>query len=114
MANGNTVTACGPPSDGASGCGGQEYTYDAATALQLVMARLNMLAATPGMQLYLAERIKAAAQELQRDGITLNGSAADTMLLVDLTVWEYSNRDKHTGRPEWLVWRIRDRWIGGP
>lgn len=88
--------------------------YNPNTALQMVMARLNVLTAPENITDYLTARIEAAAQELQRDGITLTDSMADLLLLVDLTVWEYSNRDKHTGRPEWLVWRIRDRWIGGP
>ena len=33
------------------------------------------------------------------------------MLLVDMTVWEYQNRDKMTGMPEWLRIVRRERFL---
>ena len=33
------------------------------------------------------------------------------MFLVDYTVWQYQNRDKAAGMPEWLRQKRRDRWL---
>ena len=81
------------------------------TALLLVKSRLNRPAADTSLDSYLQARINAAAEELARTGITLTDSADDLMLLVDLTVWEYQNRDKAAGMPDWLRLRRRERWL---
>ena len=81
------------------------------TALLLVKSRLNRPAADTSLDNYLQTRINAAAAELARTGITLTDSADDLMLLVDLTVWEYQNRDKAAGMPDWLRLRRRERWL---
>ena len=33
------------------------------------------------------------------------------MLVVDTTVYQYQNRDKPGGMPEWLRLRRRERWL---
>lgn len=81
------------------------------TALLLVKSRLNRPAADTSLDNYLQARINAAATELARTGITLTDSADDLMLLVDMTVWEYQNRDKAAGMPDWLRLRRRERWL---
>lgn len=88
--------------------------YDADMALELVKARLNRLASDTSMDDYLRARIEAAAGEMARDGITLDESMMDTMLLVDTVVWQYQSRDKAAGMPNWLRLRRRERWLNGP
>ena len=84
---------------------------DGYLALQLVKTRLNRPAADTSMDEYLAQRIDAAQQELEGTGIKLTDSANDLMLLVDMTVYQYQNRDKAAGMPDWLRLRRRERWL---
>lgn len=77
-------------------------TYNADRALSLVKDRLNKMRVASPDDEYLKTRIEAAAMRLEKNGIHLTGSTDDLMLLVDMTVWEYQNRDKMTGMPEWL------------
>ena len=84
---------------------------DKLMALQLVKTRLNRAQADTTLDEYLVMRIDAAEGELKKTGITLTDSAEDMMFLVDYTVWQYQNRDKAAGMPEWLRQRRRDRWL---
>lgn len=86
-------------------------TYDSTLALSLVKARLNILPANTTLDEYLNARIEATAQELEGSGIRIRNDAEDTMLLVDMTVWQYQSRDKEGGMPEWLRMRRRERWL---
>lgn len=88
--------------------------YDAQTALAMMKARLNRLPEDTSQDEYLTARIESAAGELERDGIALTPGMEDTMLLVDKAVWDYQNRDKSAGMPEWLRLRRRERWLAGP
>ena len=88
--------------------------YDAQTALAMMKARLNRLPEDTSQDEYLSARIESAAGELERDGIALTQSMTDTMLLVDKAVWDYQNRDKSAGMPDWLRLRRRERWLAGP
>lgn len=81
------------------------------TALALVKARLNRLQTDTTLDAYLTARIKAAAENLHTIGINLGDGAEDLLLLVDLTVWQYQNRDQSGGMPEWLRLRRRERWL---
>lgn len=81
------------------------------TALSLVKTALNRTGMDERTEEYLKARIRATAEELKQTGITLTDSADDLMLLVDMTVWNYSKRDKNTGMPEWLRLRRRERWL---
>lgn len=85
--------------------------YDAGTVLTLVKQRLNRMPSDTTLDEYLAARIQAAADELTGMGVQLARDMADTMLLVDLTVWQYQSRDQATAQPPWLRARIRSRWI---
>lgn len=85
--------------------------YDKAQALALVKARLNRLPGDVTMDDYLSARIEGAAQEMERDGITLTQTTSDTLLLADMAVWQYQSRDKPGGMPEWLRLRRRERWL---
>ena len=80
--------------------------------LALVKVRLNRLAADNSLDEYLTVRIRAAFDELDGNGIAIDEtSPCDFMLLVDYVVWQYGNRDKPEGMPEWLRERKRDRWL---
>lgn len=79
-------------------------------ALELVKARLTRLGQAP-LDNYLRMRIEAAADDLEGSGIHLQNTAADLMLVVDQTCWDYANRDKQEGMPNWLRLRRRERWL---
>ena len=81
-------------------------------ALPLVKARRNRLVTDTSMDGYLTSRITGVIQQMAKIGITLDAASTDDLLLlVDWTVWEYSNRDKAGGVPEWLRLRRRERWL---
>lgn len=84
---------------------------NAATALSLIKARLNRLESDTTLDEYLTARLSAACAELEKTGITLDDGADDLMLAVDYTVWQYQNRDKPGGMPDWLRLRRRERWV---
>lgn len=84
---------------------------DQATALSLMKARLNRLQSDTSLDAYFTARIEAAEQALTGNGIELTDSQEDLLLLVDLAVWEYQNRDKPGSMPEWLRLRRRERWL---
>lgn len=84
---------------------------DTNTALLMVKTRLNRLPTDHTLDDYLYARIDAAAQALEATGIILTDSTADLMLVVDYTVWEYGNRDRERGMPDWLRLRRRERWL---
>ena len=85
--------------------------YDKELALNLVKDRLNRMRASTQQDEYLRMRIEAAAQRLKGNGITLRDTTSDLMLLVDMTVWEYQNRDKPGAMPEWLKMVRRERFL---
>lgn len=84
---------------------------DFETAMTLVKTRLNRPVTDTSMDEYLMPRIEAAADELAGAGIRLTDSSGDMMLLVDMTVWNYQNRDKNAGMPDWLRLKRRERWL---
>lgn len=81
------------------------------TALGLVKARLNRLAGDTSLDTYLQARISAAVKSLEDTGITLTDNQEDLMLVVDVAVWQYQNRDKPGSMPEWLRLERRERWF---
>ena len=85
--------------------------YNAQLALNLVKDRLNRMRVATQDDEYLRARIEAAARRLEKNGIHLMDTTDDLMLLVDMTVWEYQNRDKMTGMPEWLKMVRRERFL---
>lgn len=82
------------------------------TALKLVKIRLNRLPDDTTLDEYLSARVSAAEGYLNRMmSVPLNDSTADLMLLVDLTVWQYQNRDQASAQPQWLRQRLRERFV---
>lgn len=84
---------------------------DMETALNLVRTRLNRPATDTSLDEYLMHRLEAAVDEMAGAGITLTDSSGDLMLLVDMTVWNYQNRDRNAGMPDWLRLKRRERWL---
>jgi len=82
-------------------------------AYELLLTRLDRGGTTPPESLadYLHRRLEAAAQQLQREGIVLEDTTRDTMLLVDLAAWQHQNRDNPGATPAWLRAEKRNRWI---
>lgn len=85
--------------------------YNEGEVLELVKVRLNKLGKPLPIDRTLQMRIAEAAQELEDGGIHLREDARDTMLIVDLAVWNYQNRDKPGDMPRWLTRKINRRWI---
>lgn len=78
--------------------------------LKILKARLNRL--DDLLDEYLSARIDSAIEELEHYGISLvSGDMRDLMLVVDLTAFEYSSRDKDGSQPDWLRLRIRERFL---
>lgn len=86
-------------------------SYNASEALIYVKARFEYLRLPREREEYLLARIDAAAGRLRENGIDLQNTPQDTMLLVDMTVWSVMNRDKDTGMPQWLKDARRERWL---
>jgi len=85
---------------------------DTNAVLSLVKSRLNRLASDTSLDEYLTARVTAAEKELEAIGIHLSADAPDDlMLLVDYAVWQYQNRDKPGGMPDWLRLKRRERWL---
>ena len=82
-------------------------------AYDLLLARRDRagLTLTGALENYYLNALKAAEGELQDAGIVLTDSLQDTMLLVDVTNWNLSSRDKAAGMPEWLRLKRRERWL---
>lgn len=86
--------------------------FDTTVALEMVKARLNRLPEDTSLDEYLTMRLEAVVEEYKGLGIRLDPTSTyDTMLLVDDTVWQYQNRDKADGMPDWLRLRRRERWL---
>lgn len=86
--------------------------YNEQLVLQLVKVRLNRLPGDTTLDVYLSARIKAADAELTSVGILLEqGSTEDALLLTDIVVWQYGNRDNASGMPDWLRLRRKERWL---
>lgn len=84
---------------------------DTNSALALVKARLNRMPLDTSLDDYLTARIGGTIDQLTEAGIHLNESMGDLMLVVDMTVWDYQNRDKPNAMPEWLRLKRRERWL---
>ena len=87
-------------------------THSAYIVLSIVKARLNRLASDTTLDPYLTSRIEAAESELEGTGIHLvDNDTEDQVLLADFVVWQYGNRDKPGGMPDWLRLKRRERWL---
>ena len=79
--------------------------------LALVKARRNRT--DNRLDDYFLTRIRAAIQEFREKGIVIRyGNDSDILLVTDYVCWQYANRDKNEGMPEWLKLARRERWLG--
>lgn len=85
-------------------------TYEAReTAMKLLKVRIDR--AGNLRDEYLIARIDGAIEQLAGNGIHLTDFTGDVMLLVDYAAWQYNNRDKTGGMPDWLKLMRRERWL---
>ena len=80
-------------------------------ALDLMKVRLNRLRSDTSLDQYFRARIDAVVEELAKTGIHLTENWDDLMLVVDMAVYQYQNRDQPGSMPEWLRLRRRERWL---
>lgn len=80
-------------------------------ALALMKVRTNRAPGDVSLDDMYAARLNGAEQRLAKQGITLADGMDDVMLLVDQAVYDYQNRDKQAGEPDWLRARKRERWL---
>lgn len=85
--------------------------FDMDTALALVKTRKDMMSGITARDDYLTARIKGVCEKLAERGIHLTESTSDMMLVVDMTVWEYNNRDQSGPMPEWLKDQLKTRFM---
>lgn len=79
------------------------------TILDIVKARLGRM--DTALDAYFTELISAAIERLRNAGIRVQPTSGDNVLVADLTVWMYKNRDQKDGMPEWLRLERRERWL---
>ena len=80
-------------------------------ALSLMKTRLNRTPADTSLDEHFTARLDAAEKEMQRQGIRMTDAMDDVMLLVDKATFDYQNRDKQQGQPDWLKSKLRGRWL---
>lgn len=80
-------------------------------ALALMKVRTNRAPGDISLDDMYTARLEGAEQRLAKQGITLEDGMDDVMLLVDQAVYDYQNRDKQAGEPDWLRMRKRERWL---
>lgn len=81
------------------------------TVVALVKQRKDMMPGISQRDDYITERVKAVISEMAGKGIHLVDDPADVMLAVDMTAWQYKNRDQSGAMPEWLRLARRERWL---
>lgn len=79
------------------------------TILEIVKARLGRL--DTALDPYLTTLIQATVENLRETGIHVRSTYSDDMLVADVVVWRYQNRDQRDGMPEWLKQERRERWM---
>lgn len=82
-------------------------------AYGILLARLDRAGMTiPDAQAdYYRQRLEAAARTLDGNGIHLQDTVDDTVLLADYAAWQITNRDKPGEMPAWLRLARRERWL---
>lgn len=78
---------------------------------KLTKTRLGRLAPDADLDALITLYVDSAAEQLEKDGISLKDTADDMTLVMDLAVHKYNRRDKDAPMPEALKWEIQDRWL---
>lgn len=63
---------------------------------------------------YFLDRIAAAVETFEGEGIHVKPTAGDMMLVCDQVCWDYSNRDKNEAEPKWLKEKKKNRFLREP
>lgn len=80
-------------------------------AVSLFKSRRDMMQGISPRDEYIETRVRATMRELADRGIHLVDTDADLMLVVDMAVWQYNNRDNPGSMPDWLRLARRERWL---
>ncbi len=88
-------------------------SIDTETAYRLLLAVRNRAGMPPPAPLdeFWRSRIDAAIGELESRGIVLDNGTDDLMLIADYASFLIDARDKGGAMPDWLRYRIAQRWI---
>lgn len=81
------------------------------TAVALAKQRKDMMPGISQRDEYIEMRVKSVISELEGKGIHLVDTESDLMLVVDMAVWQYNNRDNMDAQPMWLTLARRERWL---
>lgn len=81
------------------------------TAIAMVKQRKDWLNTANPKDLYISMRVNETIGELRDMGIHLVDTPQDLMLVVDIVVWKYNNRDKSQAEPQWLRDAKNTRWM---
>lgn len=84
---------------------------DLQTAVLMVKQRKDMLTGIHQRDDYITARVQSVISELENKGIHLVDTTDDLMLVVDMTVWQYNNRDQGGAMPEWMRMLRYERWM---
>lgn len=82
---------------------------------RLLLARLDRAGKPPPVVLesYWRQRITEAQEYIINQGIQLSDSIEDMLLVVDYAAWMIDSRDMSGAMPEWLRYKIKQRWFTG-
>lgn len=60
----------------------------------------------------LTQYIQRAAEEIEREGVTLSSSISDRDLVINYAAWMWRKRDTGEGIPRMIRWQINNRLFG--
>lgn len=75
----------------------------------LEMLKINLMISTDAYDSYLRAVIKAAKGYISNEGITLNDSAEDSMLVVMYSAYLYAKRNENAPMMRSLRWALNNR-----
>ena len=82
------------------------------TALAIMKTRLNRMQSDTSLdETALLPRLRGSVEALRKNGIDLQDTPDDVMLLADYAVWRYQNRDSPEEMPKWLRLIRRERFL---
>ena len=82
------------------------------TALAIAKTRINRMQSDTSLDATaLLPRLLGAVEALRKNGINLQDTPDDVMLLADYAVWRYQNRDSAEEMPKWLQRIRRERFL---
>lgn len=82
------------------------------TALAILKTRLNRMQSDTSIdETALLPRLRGAVEALRKNGIDLQDTPDDVVLLADYAAWRYQNRDSPEEMPKWLRTLRRERFL---